>query len=97
MIEKFQWEEICQAMELLVQQGKVLYIGSCNFAGWQIATAQGFAKERHFYGLVSEQSPYNLTERTVELEVLPFCRYHGLGFIPYSPLASRQLGGVLSK
>lgn len=91
------WEEIWQAMELLVQQGKVLYIGSCNFAGWQIATAQGLAKERHFYGLVSEQSPYNLTERTVELEVLPSCRYHGLGFIPYSPLAGGLLGGVLSK
>lgn len=91
------WEEIWQAMDLLVQQGKVLYIGSCNFAGWQIATAQGLAKERHFYGLVSEQSPYNLTERTVELEVLPSCRYHGLGFIPYSPLAGGLLGGVLSK
>ena len=64
------WEEIWQAMELLVAQGKVLYVGSSNFAGWHIATAQGAASARHFMGLVSEQSLYNLTARTVELEVL---------------------------
>lgn len=76
------WEEIWQAMELLVQQGKVIYVGSSNFAGWHIATAQGIADCRHFLGLVSEQSLYNLTERSIEQEVIPaavitvseFCR-----------------------
>jgi len=91
------WEEIWQAMELLVQQGKVSYIGSSNFAGWDIATAQGEAKARHFMGLVSEQSLYNLSARTVELEVIPSCRYHGLGFIPWSPIGGGLLGGALAK
>ena len=54
------WEEIWQAMEVLVQQGKVLYVGSSNFAGWNIAQAQGEARLRNFMGLVSEQSLYNL-------------------------------------
>lgn len=72
------WEEIWQAMEILVQQGKVLYVGSSNFAGWDIATAQSAANERHFLGLVAEQSLYNLTARTVELEVIPSCRHYGL-------------------
>ncbi len=75
------WEEIWQAMELLVQQGKVLYIGSSNFAGWDIATAQSVATARHFLGLVAEQSLYNLTARTIELEVIPACRHFGLGLI----------------
>ncbi len=91
------WEEIWQAMELLVQQGKVLYIGSSNFAGWDIATAQSVATVRHFLGLVAEQSLYNLTARTVELELIPACRHFGLGLIPWSPLAGGLLGGVLKK
>lgn len=88
------WEEIWQAMELLVQQGKVIYVGSSNFAGWHIATAQGVAGCRHFLGLVSEQSLYNLTERSIEQEVIPACRYHGLGILPWSPLAGGLLGGM---
>ncbi|EOI3501673.1 aldo/keto reductase [Cronobacter dublinensis] len=91
------WEEIWQAMELLVQQGKVLYTGSSNFAGWDIATAQSAASARHFLGLVAEQSLYNLTARTVELEAIPACRYYGLGLIPWSPLAGGLLGGALKK
>ena len=91
------WEEIWQAMEQLVREGKVLYVGSSNFAGWDIATAQCAARERHFMGLVCEQSHYNLVERTVELEVIPACRHYGLGLIPYSPLAGGLLGGVLRK
>lgn len=89
------WEEIWQAMELLVQQGKVLYVGSSNFAGWHIATAQGVADSRHFLGLVSEQSLYNLSVRSIEMEVIPACRYHGLGILPWSPLAGGLLGGML--
>ena len=91
------WEEIWQAMEVLVQQGKVIYIGSSNFAGWQIALAQCEAAKRNFMGLVSEQSLYNLTQRTIELEVIPSCRHHGLGLIPWSPLAGGLLGGALEK
>jgi aryl-alcohol dehydrogenase-like predicted oxidoreductase len=91
------WEEIWQAMELLVSQGKVLYVGSSNFAGLHISQAQFSAKERHFLGLVSEQSLYNLIDRMIELEVVPTCREFGLGIIPYSPLSGGLLGGVLQK
>jgi aryl-alcohol dehydrogenase-like predicted oxidoreductase len=91
------WEEVWEAMELLVQQGKALYIGSSNFAGWHIAKANEAAKSRHFLGLVSEQSLYNLNARTVELEVIPACEEYGLGLIPWSPLAGGLLGGVLQK
>jgi aryl-alcohol dehydrogenase-like predicted oxidoreductase len=87
------WEEIWQAMELLVSQGKVLYVGSSNFAGWHIAQANSIAASRNFMGLVSEQSLYNLNTRTVELEVIPACREFGLGLIPWSPLAGGLLGG----
>jgi aryl-alcohol dehydrogenase-like predicted oxidoreductase len=91
------WEEIWQAMDVLVQQGKVIYAGSSNFAGWHIARAQETAREAHFLGLVSEQCLYNLKDRMVELEVLPACKAYGLGVIPWSPLAGGLLGGVLEK
>ena len=91
------WEEIWQAMEQLVQQGKVIYVGSSNFAGWHIARANETARARNFLGLVSEQSLYNLAARTIELEVIPTCREYGLGLIPWSPLAAGILGGALQK
>ncbi len=91
------WEEVWQAMEVLVQQGKVLYVGSSNFAGWNIAQAMETARARHFMGLVSEQSLYNLNARMVELEVIPACKNYGLGLIPWSPLAGGLLGGALQK
>jgi aryl-alcohol dehydrogenase-like predicted oxidoreductase len=90
------WEEIWQAMEQLCREGKVLYIGSSNFAGWHIAQAQESAKSRHFLGLIAEQSLYNLLERTVELEVIPACQAYGVGLIPWSPLARGILGGALN-
>ena len=89
------WEEIWQAMEQMCREGKVLYIGSSNFAGWHIAQAQELARSRHFLGLISEQSLYNLLERTVELEVIPACQAYGIGIIPWSPLARGLLGGAL--
>jgi aryl-alcohol dehydrogenase-like predicted oxidoreductase len=89
------WEEIWQAMEVLVQQGKVLYIGSSNFAAWHIVQAQSAAMERHFFGLVSEQSLYNLNARMIELEVIPTCKAYGLGLLPWSPLSGGLLGGAL--
>jgi aryl-alcohol dehydrogenase-like predicted oxidoreductase len=88
------WEEIWQAMETLVAQGKVLYVGSSNFAGWHIAQANEIARSRHALGLVSEQCKYNLTQRMAEIEVLPACERYGLGVIPYSPLAGGLLGGT---
>ena len=91
------WEEIWQAMEQLVYEGKVIYVGSSNFAGWHIVQANEIARSRHFLGFVSEQSLYNLTARTVELEVLPACQAYGLGVIPWSPLAGGLLGGALRK
>ena len=89
------WEEIWQAMESLVQQGKILYIGSSNFAALHIAQAQCAAERRHIVGLVSEQSLYNLTARMIELEVIPACHSYGIGLLPWSPLAGGILGGVL--
>jgi aryl-alcohol dehydrogenase-like predicted oxidoreductase len=91
------WEEIWQAMEQLVQEGKVLYVGSSNFAGWHIARANEIARSRHFMGLVSEQSLYNLLDRMVELEVLPVCEEYGVGVICYSPLSGGLLGGAVRK
>ncbi len=86
------WEEIWQAMEVLVQQGKVLYVGSSNFAGWHIAKAQEAAKDRHFMGLTSEQCLYSLNDRMSELEVLPACEDYGLGVIPVEPAFGRSAG-----
>jgi len=91
------WEEIWQAMEVLVQQGKVLYVGSSNFAAWNIAQAGEKASVRHFMGLVCEQSVDNLTNRAIELEIIPACREYGLGLVPYSPLAGGWLAGILKK
>ena len=86
------WDEIWEAFEVLRSQGKIIYAGSSNFAGWHIAVAQGVARERKFLGLVSEQSVYNLAQRTLELEVLPSAIHHGVGVIAWSPLA----GGLLA-
>jgi aryl-alcohol dehydrogenase-like predicted oxidoreductase len=84
-------------MEQLVREGKVLYVGSSNFAGWQIARAQGEAQKRCFMGLISEQSLYNLATRTIELEVIPACREYGLGLVPWSPMEGGLLSGALQK
>jgi aryl-alcohol dehydrogenase-like predicted oxidoreductase len=91
------WEEIWQAMEQLVREGKILYVGSSNFAGIHIVQGQCAAAQRNFMGLVSEQSLYNLNARMIELEVIPACREYGLGLIPWSPLAGGALGGALKK
>ena len=91
------WDEIWQAMDLLVAQGKILYVGSSNFAGWHIAQANEAARRRNSLGLVSEQSIYHLLNRSIEMEVLPAAAHYGLGVIPWSPLAGGLLGGVLQK
>jgi aryl-alcohol dehydrogenase-like predicted oxidoreductase len=89
------WEEIWQAMEQLVREGKITYVGSSNFAGWDVALAQSAASARHLMGLTSEQSLYNLAVRAVELELIPALRRLGIGLIPYSPLHAGLLAGVL--
>lgn len=89
------WDETWQAFDSLVKQGKAVYIGSSNFAGWDIATACQEASKRGMMGLVSEQSIYHLDNRMVELEVIPACRHYGLGLIPWSPLGGGLLGGAL--
>ena len=91
------WDETWQAFSSLTDQGKVVYVGSSNFAGWDIATACQEASKRGMMGLVSEQSIYHLDNRMVELEVIPACRHYGLGLIPWSPLAGGLLGGALEK
>lgn len=91
------WEETWQAMEQLVHEGKILYVGSSNFAAWNIAQANEIAARRNFLGLVSEQSKYSLLQREIELEVLPACKAYGVGVIPWSPLAGGLLGGAVAK
>jgi len=91
------WDETWQSFDNLVKQGKVVYVGSSNFAGWDIATACQEASRRGLMGLASEQSIYHLDNRMIELEVIPACRHYGLGLIPWSPLGGGLLGGALEK
>jgi aryl-alcohol dehydrogenase-like predicted oxidoreductase len=91
------WEEIWEALAVLRAQGKIIYAGSSNFAGWHIAQAQEAARRHEMFGLVSEQSLYNLAVRAVELEVLPACQGYGLAVLPWSPLHGGLLAGILRK
>jgi aryl-alcohol dehydrogenase-like predicted oxidoreductase len=91
------WDEIWQAMETLVTQGKIIYVGSSNFAGWDLVRAQETAARRRFTGLVSEQSIYNLIVRDIEREVVPAALEYGIGIIPWSPLQGGLLGGIARK
>ena len=91
------WDEIWQAMQQLITEGKIIYVGSSNFAGWDIATANEEARRRKLLGLVSEQSKYNLFNRFIEREMIPACEYYGVGIIPWSPLEGGLLGGVLKQ
>lgn len=91
------FEEIWQAIDVLVRQGKILYVGSSNFPGYKIAQANETAARHGRMGLVSEQCLYNLVERRAEMEVIPAAQDYGLGVIPWSPLQGGLLGGVLKK
>ncbi len=91
------WEEIWQAMQQLIQDGKIIYTGSSNFAAWNIVEANYKAKEKSLLGLISEQSIYSLLNRHIELEVIPACRAQGVGIIPWSPLGGGILGGIIKK
>jgi aryl-alcohol dehydrogenase-like predicted oxidoreductase len=89
------WEEIWQAMGQLIDQGKVLYVGTSNFAAWHIVKGNAAARALGRLGIVSEQSIYHLNSRLVELEVLPMCASEGIAVLPWSPLGGGLLGGVL--
>ncbi|MEV4974892.1 aldo/keto reductase [Streptomyces scopuliridis] len=90
-------DEIWQAIDTLIQQGKIIYAGSSNFPGWKIAQTNETAHRLGSYGLVSEQCLYNLAERRAEMEVIPAAQEYGLGVIPWSPLSGGLLGGVIKK
>ncbi|MFG3188254.1 aldo/keto reductase [Streptomyces omiyaensis] len=91
------FDEVWQAIDVLIGQGKILYAGSSNFPGYKIAQANEAAARRGMVGLVSEQCLYNLYERRAEMEVVPAAQEYGLGVIPWSPLHGGLLGGVLKK
>lgn len=91
------WSEIWESMQSLKNQGKIVYNGSSNFAGWDIATANQEADKRGMHGLIAEQSVYSLVNRSIELEVIPACRNYGMGLMPWSPLAGGILAGLLGK
>lgn len=86
-------DEICQAIQLLIAQGKITYFGTSNFPGWAIAQLGERFRAVPAPGPVAEQSLYNLLERRIELEVIPAAREYGLGVIPWSPLAGGLLAG----
>lgn len=90
------FEEVWQATDRLIAQGKITYVDSSNFAGWKIAQASEKAIARHGLGLVSEQSLYNQIEGRAELKVIPAAHEYGLGVITWSPLAGGVLAGVPS-
>jgi aryl-alcohol dehydrogenase-like predicted oxidoreductase len=91
------WDELWEVLDDLRREGKIRYTGTSNFAGWHLAQGQEAARRRDLLGVVVEESIYNLMERSIELELLPACREYGIGVMPYSPLNSGLLGGVLAK
>lgn len=90
-------EETLGALSDLVHQGKVRYIGSSTFPASHIVEAQWVARERGLARFVCEQPPYSLLVRAVEADVLPTCQRHGIGIIPWSPLAGGWLSGQWRK
>lgn len=91
------WDEIWQAMEMLIAQGKIRYVGASNFAGWHLAAAQEAALRRNLVGIVSEQPIYNMVTRLPELEVIPSAMHYGMAVLPWSPLQRGLLSGILRK
>jgi aryl-alcohol dehydrogenase-like predicted oxidoreductase len=86
-------DETLRALDDLISDGKVRYVGNSNYAGWQIADADWIARTAHYARFVSAQNNYSLLERNVAHEVLPACEHFGLGFLPFFPLASGLLTG----
>jgi aryl-alcohol dehydrogenase-like predicted oxidoreductase len=86
-------EETLAALDAIVRAGKVRYIGSSNFAGWQVAEAAWIARAQDHAPYISAQNQYNLLDRRIERELIPACRHFGVGILPYFPLASGFLTG----
>ena len=85
--------ETLQALDYLVKEGKVRYIGCSNFAGWQIAEATWISRTHGYAAYISAQNQYNLLDRRIEREVIPACQHFTVGLLPYFPLASGFLTG----
>ncbi len=90
-------EETLRALDELVRAGKVRYLGTSNFAAWQLCDALWTARMHNLNTLVTEQSRYNLLDRKIEAELVPFCRAHNIGIIPWGPLAGGFLTGKYRK
>jgi aryl-alcohol dehydrogenase-like predicted oxidoreductase len=86
-------EETLRTLDDLIRMGKIRYVGVSDFSSWQLARANLLSEVRGWTPIVVIQSEYNLLERSVEQEVLPYCRAHGVGFVPYHPLAGGFLTG----
>ncbi|MEM4409360.1 MAG: aldo/keto reductase [Candidatus Caldarchaeum sp.] len=86
-------DETLRALDDLIRQGKVRYIGTSTFAAWQLCEAHYIARELGVNRFVSEQPPYNLLDRRIERELIPFCRTYNYAVLPWSPLAGGQLSG----
>ena len=86
-------EETVAALDELVREGKVRYVGCSNLPAWRVADAQWIARSGGFARFVSSQSRYNLLERGIEAELIPTCLHFGMGLIAYFPLANGLLTG----
>lgn len=90
-------EETLRALDDLVRQGKILYVGASNFAAWQVATGLGIQARRGFSPFVAVQPMYNLLKRQAEVEILPHAASEGLAAFPYSPIAGGLLSGKFGR
>lgn len=86
-------DETMRALDDLVRSGKVRYIGCSTFPAWQVAEANFIAKSMNYEQFISEQPPYNIFDRRIEQELLPFCQRYSIAVLPWSPLAGGQLSG----
>ena len=86
-------EETMRALDDMVRQGKVRYIGCSNFMAWQVCEAIWTSRANNLAPFVSVQPHYSMLERSVEAELIPFCREYDVGILPYFPLASGFLTG----
>ena len=86
-------DETLRALDDLIRQGKVRYIGTSTFGAWQLVESLWAAKELGLNRFICEQPPYNLLDRRIERELLPCCRTYGIGVIPWAPIAGGLLTG----
>lgn len=91
------WEEIWQTLEQLIREGKIIYVGCSNFAAWNMVMSQNIAESKNLMGLIADQECYNLSQRLIEMEVVPACKKLGIGILPFSPLAGGLLAGLPGK